>query len=89
MFLDGVEGVFLATAAVLENECGDADAVQVAGRLDAFRVVDLLAVASARADHHRGARGLVLGREKGRDRRVVHVADTVILGNLRLVAPSL
>ena len=79
----------LAAEAVLEGERRHADAVQVAGRLGAFRIEDQLAVAAARADHHRGAGRLLLGRKIDRDRRVVDVADPVILGELRLASPAL
>ena len=81
MLLDRVGRALLAAEPVLEGERGHADAVQVAGRLDAFRLEDQLAMAAARADHHRGAGGLLLGREEDRDRRVVDVADPVVLGD--------
>ena len=88
MYVDRVWRALFAREAVLQGEGSDTYAVEELGGLDALGVEDKFAVSAARADHHRGAGGLLFRRQEDGDRGIVDVADPVVLGEFRFVAAA-
>ena len=74
-----IRRVLLAGEAILEHERRDAEPVEVLRRVASFGIEHQLSMSAAGHDNDRRARRFVGRREEDRHRRIVNVADPVVL----------